>query len=288
MVMVGVWFFSILAGAVIGFVRPLKEERDRRAWEEQVRKAEARRRLEEMQEAELRSVKHLSWLHSNAQKVFAEIQASIRSAERHLENAEEEFAESAFAPFWDEIEQATNKLAAYQHGIERIHRISVEYQSEADKMPARLRPYNLPVRELPDGRPAAGRLASIVRKAQKNFHFAMIYEQRKTNQILVDGFGTLALAIYEIGDTISSSLSNLSNSLHTPLDELLDVTREHSKKAESALKRHTEMLSEQAKQATEDAARRKQYEQKFVQGLEKQEEMLDNIQRRRKPSPWDS
>ena len=64
--------------------------------------------------------------------------------------------------------------------------------------------------ELPDARPTAQRLAVVVRKAQKDFHFATIFEQRKTNKILVAGFSTLASAIYEIGDAISYSLNNLA------------------------------------------------------------------------------
>jgi len=288
---------GIAVGAIIGFALPIKNASDRQKkleqeerQRQQTREAEERqrqqareaeeRRQQAVREAELKSrTEHLSRLLSNARNTFAEIRGLVPTAERHLDRAEEEFQEGAFAPFWDEIEHATNKLAAYQRGIETIHRNSLTYHGEAEKLPVQLPTFNLPTRELPDGRPTAARLATIARRAQKNFQFATIYEQRKTNQILVAGFGTLASAIYAIGDQISSSLNDLSTSLHTSFDDLLDLTREHSKKTEIA----TNRLAEQSKQLMEEAAKQRQFDEKIIDNQEKQKGMLEKIRRDRKP-----
>ena len=285
-----VTFLCTVGGAIIGFVLPIKAASDRQAklaeeerQKQQAQEAEARRQ-KELREVELRRrTEHLSRLLSDSRNTFAETRGLVPAAESHLDRAEEEFQEGAFAPFWDEIEHAINKLAAYQRGIETIHRNSVKYYGEANTLPVQPPTFDMPTRELPDARPVASRLAAIVRRAQKNFQFATIYEQRKTNQILVAGFGTLASAIYTIGDAISGSLNDLANSLHTSLDGLLDLTREHSRKAESASNSHTEMLAELGKQATADAAKRRQFEEKVIKTQEKQERILEKIERNRKP-----
>jgi hypothetical protein len=56
-------------------------------------------------------------------------------------------------------------------------------------------------------------MKSIVRKTQSNFQFATIYEQRKTNQILVAGFTNLAQALEYMTQRISGSIGDLANSV---------------------------------------------------------------------------
>jgi hypothetical protein len=109
----------------------------------------------------------------------------------------------------------------YQQQVQTIDRIAVKYQQGVPTLPMSMPSFSLPISQLPDARPATTRLASLVRKAQKDFHFATIYEQRKTNRILIAGFGTLASAISELGDMISSSLDDLSSTLHVSLDNIL-------------------------------------------------------------------
>jgi hypothetical protein len=57
------------------------------------------------------------------------------------------------------------------------------------------------------------RMNELVRSAQKDFQFATIYEQRKTNQLLVAGFQTLANAIDGMGMRIESSIGFLASEL---------------------------------------------------------------------------
>lgn len=189
-----------------------------------------------------------------------EAEGCVSAAGGQLDKAENEFAEGAFAPFWDEIERAANNLAAYRNQvavINRLARIGIAYQTVRKRSPACL-PVQLAKGALPDARPAAIRLSAMVRAAQKDFQFATIYELRKTNKLLVAGFKTLALAISDLGDAIYESLNDLSRNLHVSLGELV-------------------------KQAAADAAHRREFEREVVESQSRQEEMLDNIQRRRKP-----
>lgn len=59
----------------------------------------------------------------------------------------------------------------------------------------------------------AERMKAIVRKAQRSFQFATIYEQRKTNQILIAGFTNLAEALDQMAYRITDSIDNLTNSV---------------------------------------------------------------------------
>jgi hypothetical protein len=166
----------------------------------------------------------LRGLQSETQKSCLDISSHVVTADRHLDAAEREFAEGAFAPFWDEIERAANELAAYKNEVEHLRRSVDVYKTEAlelEKITGVATALSFPDRQLPDARPAAARFAAIVRKAQTNFQFAVIYEQRKTNQLLHAGFGTLGAAIYSLGESIGKSLDTLSLALNTKLDKLV-------------------------------------------------------------------
>lgn len=257
-----------LVGAGIGVGTPIKE------WlNEQAARAEEGRRRRESQEADLlrqeadllRHKTYLSDLVQKSRNIFLSIPQLVSGAEQHLDQAEEEFAEGVIPTFWDQIEHATNKLAGYQAHIQSINKNAIYYQEESEKLPVPLPPFDLPTGALPDARATAARFASIVRKAHKIPDFVKIYEMRKTNQLLVAGFSTLGSAIYALGNEISSSLADLSRSLHTSLDELLQVGHEVGQ------------------WAAVDAAARRQFEKDSINKQNKQNEMLDNIQRGRKP-----
>jgi hypothetical protein len=170
------------------------------------------------------------------------------AAEKFLDSADEEFVAGAFAPFWDQIEHAANELAAYKNAIEqlgkRIHlyqRESLELQDTPDAVPV----LHLPDHKLPDARPQVERFAALVRRAQTNFQFALIYEQRKTNQLLHAGFGNLAAAIYSLGESVNLSLTQLAKTMNRGLPSLLagdNARRDFSRELKDARRDSTSAL----------------------------------------------
>lgn len=173
----------------------------------------------------LQKTSYLRGLLTETQKSSLDIGTHVVQAQKHLDAAEKEFAEGAFAPFWDEIEHAANQLAAYKNEVEHMQRNVSVYNNEANEL-LRLggdavAPLALVENQLPDARPSAARFMSVVRKAQTNFEFAMIFEQRKTNQLLHTGFGTLGSAIHSLGESINASLDKLSRSLDTNTERML-------------------------------------------------------------------
>jgi len=165
-------------------------------------------------------------------KRLRRIPALVADAEAHLKQAELNYAQGAFAPFWDAIENVTYSLAEYCHLLELIGRTAIEYQQAIAEGAVDLPPFPLTTNNLANAQSITRRLTELVRSAQKNFQFAMIFEQRKTNRILVEGFGHLGSALYGISDLISASFSDLSITMNEILrnqvkqNEMLDDMRQ--------------------------------------------------------------
>jgi uncharacterized phage infection (PIP) family protein YhgE len=277
---------AILLGfSAEGYERRRREEEEtsrRRVREE----GEAVTRLKDfLAAAELQRKKaDLASLLTSARRDFLTLRELVQLADINLDAAEGNFAEEAFSPFWDEVENATNKLAAYDEGIRRVNDNAKDYKNRALKLSASEIPeFSLPAGKLPDARPVAQRLSEIVRKAQKNFQFAMIYEQRKTNQLLYAGFGSLGIAIYSLRDKLSQSLSALSESVNSSLQDLLWATNFQTATIGAAAEHQAQLARESEEAANARVEDLKKLGEELIDKEEEQSKMLDNIQRKRKP-----
>jgi hypothetical protein len=207
-------------------------------------------------------------------RAFENIPKHLMTAEELLDTAEDEFQEGAFSPFWDSIERAMFQLGKVDEGIKVIADSSIQYKSLSGSYNGELLPFpvDLPsARRLGTINNVAGKLQKVVRVAQRDFQFATIYEQRKTNQILIAGFTNLGEAIQGVGirlqesvEILGDQISELSSSIITSNEALLEATKSASQAA-----------NETASQATNFAARQEEANKK-----------LDNIQRHRIPPPW--
>jgi hypothetical protein len=164
----------------------------------------------------------------------------VESAETHLDQAEVDFEERAFAPFWSSVERAVVSLGRFDESVQRIESNSSEYVHLVPhcKGPT---PSFAVTAVSPNGMRLATatshRLHGIVRRAQCDFQFAVIYEHRKTSQILVAGFKNLAQAVEEMTSQITTSIDRLTTSvenLTSTIDESLQrLTKETEKLATS-------------------------------------------------------
>lgn len=140
----------------------------------------------------------------------------IESAEMSLDEAELRFRDRAFAPFWDSIESTVSELGSYFRRIEEVRQLQTNYMLFASQIPAAAPPFPIDgdfVLESNVALATSTRLNSIVYQAQRDFQFATIYEQRKTNQVLVAGFESLAAALSTLGDRICTSMDSLHASV---------------------------------------------------------------------------
>jgi len=221
---------------------------------------EAQRQHQATQEAVRQNL--VSYI-NKAVTVFEGLPELVKIAERALDKAEEEFEDGAFAPFWDAVEHAVTHLARFDEGIKQILSYSDGFkvvQKNYDSTPPA---FSLNIHGLPDASSTSERMRGVVRRAQKSFQFATIYEQRKTNQILVQGFQSLGQALSDMTYRIESSMEALSQSFSDSISDLAKSNRESAQNIVDQLK--------------SDSDARRSHERK-------ERDMLDNIQRGRKPS----
>jgi hypothetical protein len=215
---------------------------------------EATRRQHEAEQGSMHS--QLVTLTSTSLTTFEAMPTQLLSAEGALDRAETDFADGAFAPFWDSVENAATCIGRFDDGIRTIT-LSAKQHLEVTKT-YEARPPQFPissssVRGMVVANTTTDRMRAIVRKAQCNFQFATIYEQRKTNKLLVAGFQNLAQVIDGLGDRITSSIDGLGNQIS---------------EMSSSLSHSLSELNDQSSERHKDAL-----------------EILDNIQRRRVPYP---
>lgn len=148
-----------------------------------------------------------------AQELRQTVSRCTAEAAASLDLAESEFAARAFAPFWDAVESAVNDLAMADDAIRRIAEASSRYRSTVSRLDSEPRPFDVTTSMLPNVSAIANRMHVIVRQAQQDFQFSTIFEQRKTNQLLVRGFGNLSSAIGQMGTRIQASLNTMEIAL---------------------------------------------------------------------------
>jgi hypothetical protein len=276
----------IVIGAVIYAISKVMknnaEHRRRREAEEARRRAEEELRLRQYREQQESSLRQLIALCDNSLSLFEAGPNYLVEAERQLDRAGVDFAESAFAPFWDAIETAAVNLGRFNQGVQNINSNLAQYSQVAKQYAGTPPTFPLApgsVKKLGVGNSTADRMKTVVRTAQRNFQFATIYEQRKTNQILVAGFRSLADALNEMSYRIASSIGDLANSvggLATSVDAMHATVDSSSRAIHSQIGRVIDVHAEHHDEILQDSGRRAKREEKVI-------EMLDNIQRGRKP-----
>jgi hypothetical protein len=244
--------------------------------EEEIRKrAQEEARKRSLREEQRRYRNELTLIAKQSIDVFENMPGLLLSAEKHLDQAEIDYKEGVFAPFWDVIEKAANMLGRFDEGLRSINGNSSRY-AELTKLyigpPPTFPLAGHSVAKLDVGAGTAARLRAIVRKAQRDFHFASIYEQRKTNQILVAGFTNLGQALDRMSSQITASIDSLSDSVDSLSATIEESTRTISSRMSEVRDAVIDMHEDMSGYQTEQALREK-----------KTLDRLDDIRRGRKP-----
>jgi hypothetical protein len=173
---------------------------------------EAERKIEEIRSNSLRIVKELS----------TELSASLAS----LAQAREEFSSNAFGPFWDTVEKGALHLARFKVSVDMLSENARKDEEILSHWKHSFPPFPVTRDLIPDATPAVHELQQVVRLGQTNFEFASIWEQRKTREVLIEGFDTLGQAIVELGSAITGSVSKLESRMASELAESRAVQEE--------------------------------------------------------------
>lgn len=146
----------------------------------------------------------------------------LKQATASLLRAKTEFSSNAFSPYWDCIEQSTRHLATFNNNIQQIRNYADQYYRILHEQKHNF-PSFFPEREIfPDSAPVINELNTVVRPGLTNFQFATIWEHRKTQNILIHGFGTLGDAISNMAASISSSISQLHGTISSNTAQMID------------------------------------------------------------------
>lgn len=275
-----------LIGAGVGFALPFKADSDRQKTDADRKRAEADR-LETSAIAQQQRLKETQWqyrqqmivLGTQSLDLFESMPEHLGTAEEHLDQAEIDLAEGAIAPFWDSIERATEKLCRFDEGVRQINGNVSNYTKLVDVYGEKAPAFPLArqaIAKLNVGALTTERMKAIVRKAQRdpqrNWQFAMIYEQRKTNRILVSGFTNLAQALDQMTWHITTSIGDLTSSV----DAVASKVSESVRAIDSRIGDFAKATALQNEARSKETAEGAQREMKVIA-------MLENIQRKRKP-----
>lgn len=269
-----------------------KEER-MAAWREKATREQAElaaKRVKRAREAHKAAQQNYEYelieVSNDSLQAFEALPKHLMEAEGLLDQAEYDFKDGAFAPFWDAVEQATRELSLFDEGVTNIHqnlkrygKLSKDYEGKAPRFPIVIDS----VSGMVAGNTTADRLKAIVRQAQRDFQFASIYEHRKTNQILIAGFTNLAQALDGMGrrisesiDALSSQVAYMSSSMSSSLNELSSQVTDMSSSLSASLDGVQASLMDVDSTLSQNA---KEQSERHDRALA----MLDNIQRRRIP-----
>jgi hypothetical protein len=145
----------------------------------------------------------------------------VDNASSWLAQAQREYADNAYGPFWDAVEQSAINLAAFRQTAEQLTRDSASYYQILSG-----RSHNFPVlpitsRALPDPTAALIELQRTVRAGQTSEVFAIIWEHRKTREAVIAGFRNLGEAMSNLRFTVQGSVDELRSVVSSDSAQLL-------------------------------------------------------------------
>ncbi|MDP6054792.1 MAG: hypothetical protein QF879_20815, partial [Candidatus Latescibacteria bacterium] len=172
------------------------------------------------------TAKTLQGLFDDAPLLISQMKEKVESAAQYVNDAEQEYRDRAFSPFWDSVECATKTIYQYNVHANDLSDSIKDYNGLIDHLPEKIGhdhiehnfptfPYSMD--QVPVPVKVCDNLKRIVYDAQKDFEFAVIWEHRHTRQVLIGGFETLGQAIGNLQGRINASVHSLKESLSPKL-----------------------------------------------------------------------
>lgn len=156
------------------------------------------------------------------------------SAKKSIDIAKTDLSDNAISPFGDRIEEASRSLALYKEAIDQLQLNGEVYSKILDG-----KNHNFP-RRFPIGTNISisetllDEYNTTIRKAHTKPEFGNIWEQRKTQKILIAGFQSLGQAINNMKDEIVSSIESLEYSIKSEFRDLKNIQLEQLRTFETS------------------------------------------------------
>jgi hypothetical protein len=142
-------------------------------------------------------------------------QESANAAGGLITRAKKNLDETAFSPFWDCIERAGGNLAAARTLMVNASSDLLHYQGLLAGREHSFPAAPIFMSDFPDLQDGVATFESLVHQAQRDYHFAAIWEQRRTRQSIVEGFQTLGDLVVELTDAVTSAVDGLRQSIES-------------------------------------------------------------------------
>jgi hypothetical protein len=282
--MIWIIIFIMVVAFILMFIHfnnKIDGEATRRKQEDEVtrekqEKAQRQREREQREQKEQEiNYKEITKICEHTIYIFGSMPIHLEYAMKNLDSAEHNLSHGYILPFWECIEQSTKSLGLYAEEANLINNDFSEFTKLKKRYKDILPQFPLThnsIEKLSIGTTIANRMESLVRVAKCNYYFASIYEQRRTNDILIAGFTSLAQALDQMANKISASIYDLACSIGTLGSSLNDSMQViHSQLGD--ITRSNNIYHDELMKNTMEASER---ERKAL-------EILDNLQHRIKP-----
>lgn len=186
-------------------------------------KEQAQREQERLLLEQKRCLVQLTGLPGAAVAHFRSSAEWAESAVVYVQRAQKHFADSKFSPFWEAIEATYVCLANFRGDVARLAACAEQYADYLEELDIELLdrsgvtvrlerfPDDLGLDQLREEAGVVEREAqAVVDRAQSDYHFASIYEQRRTTAAVIEGFESLSAAVSGMSAALSSSLDDVA------------------------------------------------------------------------------
>jgi hypothetical protein len=152
-----------------------------------------------------RVTKEVTEIYVTSPQLADSLERDLTQAFAGLASAEAEYVAHAYAPFWDAIEGVAGTLGRMTLNLRLIASNAQQYERLLDGRRHTFPRFSVDTTTLAAPQEAAHMLGEVVRRGQQSFEFSMIWEQRRTRDVLIAGFGSLADAVAGMGDAVTRS-----------------------------------------------------------------------------------
>jgi hypothetical protein len=195
----------VLAGAIYGERKKSESDNKNADWM-RWRIKEAEERAGELTQRVNQSTDRFSNGLRSLPKLLGEV-------DMFLDDAEAEFQDKAYSPFWDNIEWAALRLGEFTVSLKCLEKEVGSYNSLLHGQMHNFPPLAVHSVNIPNPARQTERFRHFVRMGQKDFEFATIWEHRKTQKVILEGFRTLGEAVNNLSLTVDDSLARVTKTI---------------------------------------------------------------------------
>lgn len=218
--------FWILGLVVIAIFFAIRKSNNESKDEEETKRINNSLKMRAKSEASFYTQK-MNLILSNSKEIVEQILPYFENlARQSIDSAKTEFAENAYSPFWSEIEKASKSLAYYKEAINQLC-----VNSEIYSFTLKGKNHNFPIpfpfaTNISISQVVIDDYKNVIRKAQTNATFSIIWEQRRNSEILIAGFTTLENTIRNMSNELLSAINDLNYTINSELTAIKHIQKE--------------------------------------------------------------